>query len=56
MKIPTLFVSYSTSSSPDSPGWIGFSGLLGTVHPHEDEILLKINGAVPTFLNLKTLM
>ena len=49
-------MSYSTSISPESPGSIGFSGFLGMVQPHEDEILLKISGAVPTFLNLKTLL
>ncbi len=55
IKIPTLLVSYSTSISPDSPGWIGLSGLFGTVHPHEDEILLKTNGALPVFVNLNVL-
>ena len=52
---PILLVSYLTFISPLSPGKIGLSGFVGTVHPQLPFTFSIISGLVPTLVKRKTL-
>ncbi len=51
LNTPTLFVSYLTSISEDSPGAMACVGYTGTVHPQLPLALVIRRGSSPVFLN-----